>query len=110
MKVRIIAGRVNQARREYLAQSDKPFTIGAIYRLMTTGDTRGYFRSALDDPTLRLSTGCRNALADFTSGAENTFAGIVQTVTSKLSLWRDPPAGGPRPKTAAAANHKPGAG
>ena len=74
----------------YLAQSDKPFTIGAIYRLMTTGDTRGYFRSALDDPTLRLSTGCRNALADFTSGAENTFAGIVQTVTSKLSLWLNP--------------------
>ena len=74
----------------YLAQSDKPFTIGAIYRLMTTGDTRGTFRAVLDDPALRLSTGCRNALADFTSGAENTFAGIVQTVTSKLSLWLNP--------------------
>src|SRR3546814_3727637 len=26
----------------------------------------------------------------FTSGADNTFAGIVQTVTSKLSLWLNP--------------------
>ncbi|WP_327753074.1 type IV secretory system conjugative DNA transfer family protein (plasmid) [Sphingobium sp. SJ10-10] len=74
----------------YLAQADGPFTIGAIYRLMTTGDTRGTFRRILDDRSLRLSAGCRNALADFTSGADNTFAGIVQTVTSKLSLWLNP--------------------
>lgn len=74
----------------YLAQSSEPFTIGAIYRLMTTGDTRGFFRKVLDDPTLSLSQGCRNALADFTAGADNTFAGIVQTITSKLSLWLNP--------------------
>ena len=74
----------------YLAVADLPFTIGSIYRLMTTGDTRGYFRKVLDDRTLDLSQGCRNALADFTSGADNTFAGIVQTVTSKLSLWLNP--------------------
>lgn len=74
----------------YLAQADGPFTISAIYRLMTTGDTRGYFHGVLQDRDLRLSTGCRNALADFTSGADNTFAGIVQTVTSKLSLWLNP--------------------
>lgn len=74
----------------YLAQTDGPFTIGAIYRLMTTGDTRGFFRNALDDQGAMLSTGCRNALADFTSGADNTFAGIIQTVTSKLSLWLNP--------------------
>lgn len=74
----------------YLAVADLPFTIGSIYRLMTTGDTRGYFRKVLDDRSLDLSQGCRNALADFTSGADNTFAGIVQTVTSKLSLWLNP--------------------
>lgn len=74
----------------YLAIADQPFTIGAIYRLMTTGDTRGFFRRVLDDRSLALSQGCRNALADFTSGADNTFAGIVQTVTSKLSLWLNP--------------------
>lgn len=74
----------------YLAQTDGSFTIGGIYRLMTTGDTRGTFRRILDDSSLRLSRGCRNALADFTSGADNTFAGIVQTVTSKLSLWLNP--------------------
>ncbi|WP_419723016.1 type IV secretory system conjugative DNA transfer family protein [Sphingobium aquiterrae] len=74
----------------YLAIADQPFTVGAIYRLMTTGDTRGFFRRVLDDRSLDLSQGCRNALADFTSGADNTFAGIVQTVTSKLSLWLNP--------------------
>lgn len=74
----------------YLAVADQPFTIGGIYRLMTTGDTRGFFRRVLDDRSLKLSQGCRNALADFTSGADNTFAGIVQTVTSKLSLWLNP--------------------
>ncbi|WP_420822383.1 type IV secretory system conjugative DNA transfer family protein [Sphingomonas ginkgonis] len=74
----------------YLAVADQPFTIGSIYRLMTTGDTRGFFRRVLDDRSLDLSQGCRNALADFTSGADNTFASIVQTVTSKLSLWLNP--------------------
>lgn len=74
----------------YLAVADQPFTIGSIYRLMTTGDTRGFFRRVLDDRSLKLSQGCRNALADFTSGADNTFAGIVQTVTSKLTLWLNP--------------------
>lgn len=74
----------------YLAVADQPFTIGSIYRLMTTGDTRGFFRRVLDDRSVDLSQGCRNALADFTSGADNTFAGIVQTVTSKLSLWLNP--------------------
>ncbi len=73
----------------YLAVSDRPFTIGAIYRLMTTGDTRGFFKRVLEERR-DLSQGCRNALADFASGAENTFAGIVQTVTSKLSLWLNP--------------------
>src|SRR3546814_4616024 len=57
---------------------------------MTTGDTRGFFRRVLEDRSLDLSQGCRNALADFTSVADNTFAGIVQTVTSKLSLWLNP--------------------
>src|SRR3546814_8782692 len=74
----------------YRALADQPFTIGAIYRLRTTGDTRGFFRRVLEDRSLDLSQGCRNALADFTSGADNTFAGIVQTVTSKLSLWLNP--------------------
>ncbi len=74
----------------YLAQADMPFTIGAIYRLMTTGDTRAYFKRVLEEESRHLSQGCRNALADFTSGADNTFAGIVQTVTSKLSLWLNP--------------------
>ena len=48
---------------------------------MTNGDTRGYFQRVLDDRSLKLSQGCRNALADFTSGADNTFASIVQTLS-----------------------------
>src|SRR3546814_14273940 len=74
----------------YLAVANQPFTIGSIYRLMTTGDTRGFFRRVLDDRSPDLSPGCRNAHADFTSGAANPFAGTVQTVHSKLSLWLNP--------------------
>src|SRR3546814_14951811 len=37
-----------------------------------------------------LSEGCRAALSDFTSSADNTFTGIIQTVTSKLNLWINP--------------------
>src|SRR3546814_3335749 len=37
-----------------------------------------------------LSEVCRAALSDFTSSADNTFTGIIQTVTSKLNLWINP--------------------
>src|SRR3546814_18195525 len=57
---------------------------------MAPDDTRGFFGRVLEDRSLDLSQGCRNALTDFTSGEDNTFAGIVQTVTSKLRLWLNP--------------------
>ena len=75
----------------FLAQcTDTPFTIGEIYRNMTQGDVRAFFKMQLEDPQFDLSVACRSALSDFTSGADNTFAGIVQTITSKLSLWLNP--------------------
>ena len=66
------------------------FTIGAIYRSMTQGDIRAYYKAQVKRPDLQLSPSCRSALTDFTNGAENTFAGVVQTITSKLSLWLNP--------------------
>ena len=66
------------------------FTIGAIYRGMTQGDIRAYYKAQLERPDVQLSPSCRSALTDFTNGAENTFAGVVQTITSKLSLWLNP--------------------
>lgn len=37
-----------------------------------------------------LSTGCVSALTDFCSPSENTFAGIKQTITARMSLWLNP--------------------
>lgn len=75
----------------YLAQiEDRPFTLGEIYRTMTQGDVRARLRRVLADDGDRLSPACRAALTDFSAGADNTFASIVQTVTSKLGLWLNP--------------------
>jgi type IV secretion system protein VirD4 len=75
----------------FIAQDQsQPFTIGAIYRAMTQGDVRGFYRYQLERSDLQLSMPCRSALSDFTSGAEPTFASIVQSITSKLSLWLNP--------------------
>lgn len=74
----------------YLAQSDAPFSIGAIYRVLTQGNVRTFIQRILDDPSLNLSSACRNALSDFSNNAENTFAGLLSTITSKLALWLNP--------------------
>ena len=75
----------------FIAQDEvQPFTIGAIYRAMTQGDMREFYKFQLERTDLNLSVACRSALNDFTNGADNTFAGIVQTITSKLSLWLNP--------------------
>ena len=65
-----------------------------IYRELTSGDppkTRlpGLVaaRIAAGQP---LSAGCVSALTDFCSASENTFAGIKQTITSRMNLWLNP--------------------
>ena len=75
----------------YLAETTAhPLTLGEIYRHMTDGDVRDFFRRELANPALTLSTGCRTALADFAGGSDNSFADIKKTITNVLGLWLNP--------------------
>ena len=75
----------------YLAETTThPLTLGEIYRHMTDGDVRDFFKRELANPALALSTGCRTALADFAGGSDNSFADIKKTITNVLGLWLNP--------------------
>ncbi|HEY3949595.1 type IV secretory system conjugative DNA transfer family protein [Phenylobacterium sp.] len=73
--------------------AEAAFTLGAIYAELARGDARARLaawpaqRAAQGRP---LSPGCANALADFTSSSENTFASVKQTLTSRMNLWLNP--------------------
>jgi type IV secretion system protein VirD4 len=67
-----------------------PLTLGAIYRHMTNGDVRAFFKRELAKPGLVLSVGCRTALSDFAGGSDNSFADIKKTITNVLGLWLNP--------------------
>ena len=78
----------------YLAETaGASFSLGAIYAQLTEGDPRVRLpaaiaaRSKTGDP---LSYGCVNALSDFCSASDNTFASIKQTITSRMNLWINP--------------------
>ena len=70
--------------------SDEPLTMGAIYRHLTEGDARSFFKKELANPALNLSTSCRTALADFAGGSDNSFGDIKKTITNVLGLWLNP--------------------
>ncbi|MBP6379272.1 MAG: type IV secretory system conjugative DNA transfer family protein [Sphingorhabdus sp.] len=70
--------------------SDEPLTMGAIYRHLTEGDARSFFKKELANAALNLSTSCRTALADFAGGSDNSFADIKKTITNVLGLWLNP--------------------
>lgn len=70
--------------------SEEPLTMGAIYRRLTDGDARSFFKKELAKPELNLSVGCRTALADFAGGSDNSFADIKKTITNVLGLWLNP--------------------
>jgi type IV secretion system protein VirD4 len=70
--------------------SDQPLTMGAIYRYLTEGDARSFFKRELARSELNLSVGCRTALADFAGGSDNSFADIKKTITNVLGLWLNP--------------------
>jgi type IV secretion system protein VirD4 len=70
--------------------SDEPLTMGAIYRHLTEGDARAFFKKELADANLNLSAACRTALADFAGGSDNSFADIKKTITNVLGLWLNP--------------------
>jgi type IV secretion system protein VirD4 len=70
-----------------------PFTIGEIYRWLTTGDPKNDLPKALDEAGKagqRLSQPCISAIQDFASASDNTFSGIKQTITARLNLWLNP--------------------
>lgn len=70
-----------------------PFTIGEIYRRLTTGDPKVELPKVVEEAQRRgqrLSQACVSALSDFTSASDNTFSGVKQTITSKLNLWLNP--------------------
>ncbi len=70
--------------------SEEPLTMGAIYRYLTDGDARSFFKQELANPRVKLSTGCRTALGDFAGGSDNSFADIKKTITNVLGLWLNP--------------------
>jgi len=78
----------------YLAETpDRPFTLGAVYGELTRGDPRTRFPALLHERAegdRPLSPGCRRALSDFCASSDNTFAGVRQTLTSRLNLWLNP--------------------
>jgi type IV secretion system protein VirD4 len=78
----------------YLAETpERPFTFGALYAELTTGDPRVRFPLLIArraDEGRPLSPACVRALSDFCGGSENTFASIRQTLTSRLNLWLTP--------------------
>ena len=69
------------------------FSLGVIYRELTSGDPRTRLPgliAARAKAGASLSPGCVSALTDFCSTSENTFAGIKQTITARMSLWLNP--------------------
>lgn len=78
----------------YVAETPElQFSLGALYRELTDGDPRTrlpQIMAARVDAGRPLSAGCAGALSDFCSASENTFAGIKQTLTSRLGLWLNP--------------------
>lgn len=78
----------------YVAQTPElPFTIGEIYRQLTAGNPKTRFPEIIEARAQgpgALSRGCVNALSDFCSASDNTFASIKQTITSRMNLWLNP--------------------
>jgi type IV secretion system protein VirD4 len=78
----------------YVAETPElTFSLGQIYAELTRGDPQTRLpaiMAARVDAGRPLSSGCASALADFCSASENTFAGVKQTVTSRLGLWLNP--------------------
>ena len=77
----------------FVAASEQPFNLGVIYGELTTGDPRTRFPAAIEACRAAgrpVSVECARALADFCSTSDATFAGIKQTLTSRLNLFLNP--------------------
>jgi type IV secretion system protein VirD4 len=70
-----------------------PFSLGTIYSELTAGDPRTRLPAlvaARAEGGKPVSSGCAKAIADFCASSENTFAGVAQTITSRMGLWLNP--------------------
>lgn len=70
-----------------------PFTIGEVFRQLTTEDPRQSLVDLMADRRssgFPVTAGCASAINDFTSTAEKTFASVKQTITARLALWLNP--------------------
>lgn len=78
----------------YVAETPElPFSFGAIYGELTRGEPRARLAGTIAERRRAgraLSPACERALTDFTASSENTFAGVRQTLTSRLNLWLNP--------------------
>lgn len=78
----------------YLAAAvERSFTLGGLHAELTRGDPRARLPAIVQDRAERgqpLSAGCARALHDFCASSDNTFAGVRQTLTSRLNLWLNP--------------------
>lgn len=70
-----------------------PFTFGQIYRELTQGAPKERLAKILferEQSSRPLSEATRTSLADFVNSPDNTFGGVRQTITSRMSLWVNP--------------------
>lgn len=75
------------------ATSDRPFTLGEIFRQLTAGDARTRLPrivAARAREGRPLPGPVVSALLDFTSSSENTFASVRQSITTRMGLWLNP--------------------
>lgn len=75
------------------ATSERPFTLGEIFRQLTAGDARARLPrilAAREQEGRSLPGPVVAALTDFTSSSENTFASVRQSITTRMGLWLNP--------------------
>lgn len=75
------------------ASPETRFSFGEIHRLLTENDLKPRLVATLEARQRSkspLSAGAVSALTDFCSTSENTFAGVKQTISSRLNLWLNP--------------------
>jgi len=76
----------------YLAASDLPFTIGAIFKVLTDDPLKKLpklvnTRQHSDNP---LSSGCVMLINDFVQKSGDVFTSVKSTITSRIGLWVNP--------------------